>query len=76
MIEFLLKRKLSPSCCTKRLFLAITTEIPTKKLTKIGKKTTKIGLAYVNIIKQNYIEVERGVEYTKYQRGVAILTDF
>ena len=46
-----------------------------KKLTKIGKKTTKIGLAYVNFIKQNYIEVERG-KYMKYQREVAILTDF
>ena len=35
-----------------------------------------MGLAYVNFIKQNYIEVERGVEYMNYQREVAILTDF
>ena len=27
-------------------------------------------------MKQNYIEVERGIEYTNYQREVAILTDF
>ena len=26
--------------------------------------------------KQNYIEVERGVEYRNYQKEVAILTDF
>ena len=47
-----------------------------KKLTRIGKKTSKIGLAYVNFIKQNYIEVERGVEYMNYQRDNVILTDF
>ena len=29
-----------------------------------------------NFMEQNYIEVERGVEYRNYQRGVAILTDF
>ena len=29
-----------------------------------------------NFIKQNYIEVERGVEYTNFQKEVAILTDF
>ena len=29
-----------------------------------------------NFIKQNYIEVERGVEYMKFQKEVAILTDF
>ena len=29
-----------------------------------------------NFMKQNYIEVERGVEYSNYQRAVAILTDF
>ena len=29
-----------------------------------------------NFIKQNYIELERGVEYMKYKREVAILTDF
>ena len=29
-----------------------------------------------NFIKQNYIEVERGVEYMNYQRRYAILTDF
>ena len=40
----------------------------TTKLTKIGKKNTKNGLAYVNFIKQNYIEVERGVEHMSYQR--------
>ena len=28
-----------------------------------------------NFIKQNYIEVERGVDYMNYQREVAILTD-
>ena len=27
-------------------------------------------------LKQNYIEVERGVEYMNYHREVAILTDF
>ena len=27
-------------------------------------------------MKQNYIEVERGIEYMNYQREVAILTDF
>ena len=27
-------------------------------------------------MKQNYIEVERGIEYMHYQREVAILTDF
>ena len=29
-----------------------------------------------NSIKQNYIEVERGVEYIIYQKEVALLTDF
>ena len=29
-----------------------------------------------NFMKQNYIEVERGIEYMNYQRRVAILTDF
>ena len=29
-----------------------------------------------NFIKQNYIEVERGVKYRNYQKEVAILTDF
>ena len=29
-----------------------------------------------NFIKQNYIEVERSVEYTNCQREVAIVTDF
>ena len=47
-----------------------------KKTDENRKKTTKIGLAYVNFIKQNYIEVERGVEYMNYQKEVAILTDF
>ena len=28
-----------------------------------------------NFMKQNYIEVERGIEYMNYQREVAILTD-
>ena len=59
----------------KRLFLAITTKIQTKNWRKL-EKTTKIGLAHVNFIKQIYIEVERGVEYMNYQREVAILTDF
>ena len=40
------------------------------------KKITKIELAYVHFIKQNYIEVERGVEYINYRRETAILTDF
>ena len=47
-----------------------------KKSDENRKKTTKIGLAYARFIKQNYIEVERGVEYMNYQREVAILTDF
>ena len=29
-----------------------------------------------NFMKQNYIEVESGIEYMNYQREVAILTDF
>ena len=29
-----------------------------------------------NFMKQNYIEVERGIEYMNYQGEVAILTDF
>ena len=29
-----------------------------------------------NFFKQNYIGVERGIQYMKYQRKVAILTDF
>ena len=29
-----------------------------------------------NFMKQNYIEVERGIEYMNYQREVAMLTDF
>ena len=29
-----------------------------------------------NFMKQNYIEVERGVEHKNYQKEVAILTDF
>ena len=29
-----------------------------------------------NFMKQNYIGLERGVEYRNYQREVAILTDF
>ena len=45
MIEFLLKRNYSPQCCTKN-FLAITTKIQTKT-DENRKKTTKIGLAYV-----------------------------
>ena len=28
-----------------------------------------------NFMKQNYIEVERGIEYMNYQKEVAILTD-
>ena len=27
-------------------------------------------------MKQNYIEIERGIEYMNYRREVAILTDF
>ena len=51
-------------------------QITNKKTDENRKKTTKIGLVYVNFIKQNYIEVERGVEYMNYQREVSILTDF
>ena len=29
-----------------------------------------------NFLKQNYIEVERGVEYINYYKEVAILSDF
>ena len=29
-----------------------------------------------NFMKQNYIKVERGIEYMNYKREVAILTDF
>ena len=29
-----------------------------------------------NFVKQNYIEVERGVAYTDYQREVVIFTNF
>ena len=29
-----------------------------------------------NFIKQNYIEVERGVEYMNYEKGAAVLSDF
>ena len=29
-----------------------------------------------NFMKQNYNEVERGIEYINYQKEVAILTDF
>ena len=29
-----------------------------------------------NFMKQNYIEVERGIGYMNYQREVAIVTDF
>ena len=29
-----------------------------------------------NFMKQNYIDVERGIEYMNYQREVATLTDF
>ena len=47
-----------------------------KKLTKIGKKLPKSDTHMYNFIKQNYIEVERGVEYRNYQREVAILIDF
>ena len=46
-----------------------------KKMTKIGKKTTKIGLAYVQFYWTNYIEVG-GVEYRNCQTETAILTDF
>ena len=60
----------------KRLSLAITTKIQTKKLTKIEKKLPKSDSQMYNFIKQNYIEVERGIEYMNYQREVAILTDF
>ena len=43
-----------------------------KKTDENRKKTTKIGLAYVNFfLKQNYIEVERGVEYMNYPIEVA-----
>ena len=47
-----------------------------KKTDENREKTTKIGIAYVNFIKQIYIEVDRGVEYMNYQREAAILTDF
>ena len=29
-----------------------------------------------NFMKENYIEVERGIEYMNHQREVAILTEF
>ena len=29
-----------------------------------------------NFLKQNYVEVERGIEYMNYQKKVAILTNF
>ena len=47
-----------------------------KKLTKIGKKLPKSDQHKYNFMRQNYIEVERGVEYINYQREVAIFTDF
>ena len=47
-----------------------------EQLTKIGKQLPKADYHMYNFMKQNYIEVERGVEYRNYQRKVAILTDF
>ena len=47
-----------------------------EKLTKIGKKLPKSDWHMYNFMKQNYIEVERGIEYRNYQREAAILTDF
>ena len=29
-----------------------------------------------NLMKQNYIEVERGIQHMNYQKEVAVLTDF
>ena len=75
MIELLFQRISSPSCCTKNLILAIKTKI-IRKLTKIGKKLPKSDKHMYNFMKQNDIEVERGVEYKNYQREAAILTDF
>ena len=43
---------------------------------KLEKKLPKLDQHMYNFIKQNYIEVERGVEYMNYQREVAKLTDF
>ena len=60
----------------KILFLVIKSKIQTKKLKKIGKKLRKSDYQMYNFMKQNYIEVERGIEYINYQREVAILTDF
>ena len=39
-----------------------------KKQTKIGKKLPKSDLRIYNFMKQNNIEVERGVEYVNYQK--------
>ena len=47
-----------------------------EKLKKIGKKLPKSDYHMYNFMKQNYIEVERGVENRNYQREIAILTRF
>ena len=39
-------------------------------------KTKKQTKNWETIIKQNYIEVERSVEYMNYQKEIAILTNF
>ena len=72
-IDIVLKR---PSCFTKRLFLVIKTKKQTQNGQKSGKKLPKSDKQMYNFIKQNYIEVERGVEYMKCQKEVAILSDF
>ena len=43
---------------------------------KVGKNLPKLDSHMYNFIKQNYIEVERGVEYRNYQKEVVRLMDF
>ena len=59
----------------KILFLVIKSKIQTK-LKKIGKKLRKSDYQMYNFMKQNYIEVERGIQHMNYQKEVAILTNF
>ena len=58
----------------KKTFSSNYNQNTNKKLTKIENYQNRISM--YNFMKQNYIEVERGVEYRNYQREVAILTDF
>ena len=70
-----IETKLKSLVFPKILFLVIKSKIQTKNWKKLAKKLRKSDEQMYNFMKQNYIEVERGIEYMNYQREVAILTN-